>query len=121
MSVSWIDYQGKKILLWNNTDSDLDHLSKDMREYFGIIEKCRERILSLINLNDASLLSNPEYVEESKKRGKELTAKVIKSAIVGVSGLRKVFLSGYLIATGQRTIIKAFDSEQEAKDWLVTE
>jgi hypothetical protein len=120
MPVSWIDYKGKKLLHWVYVGSDLDNFIKEMREYFECIEKSQESILSLIDLKDSSLLSSPEYLEESKRRGKELGAKVKKSAIVGITGMRKVFVSGYLIATGQHDLVKTFNTEQEAKDWLAT-
>jgi hypothetical protein len=40
-----------------------------------------------------------------------------KFSVLGVSGMKKIMLNTYNAITGNKT--KAFDSEEEAKEWLV--
>lgn len=71
----------------------------------------------LINVTNAG--GSKEWMDESKKYGKELARRTIKSAVLGVTGIKKVLLMGYnsVVAKG---MMKPFDTEKAALDYLIT-
>lgn len=55
-----------------------------------------------------------------KELGNTVFKKHMKcSAVLGISGLKKILFDGYNRATGS-TNVKAFNSREEALDWLVS-
>ena len=117
MSISWMDYKGKKILY-------VDHRgSKSQDELLQTLELqekyCRESPDKLLILYDyRDVYVDPKFMERAKKLGKEvLNAKTERSAILGVTGIRKILLDADIKFSGDNVVI--FDSEPKAKEYLV--
>lgn len=72
-------------------------------------------ILVLTDLTGSFIFGDaPKYLKESTKLGKPF---VKKSAVIGISGTKRVLLNMINVFSGYRT--KAFSTIEEAKDWLV--
>jgi len=57
-------------------------------------------------------------MERSKQLGAEVfKVKTEKGAVLGVTGIKKVLLNAYNMVAGEK--LRAFDSEEEAKEYLV--
>ena len=119
MAVSWTEHKDKKILYvdYRGCKND-DELLKVLQEHIDIEKKAPSGLLVLANYTGAYV--GLHYMQEVKKYGQELRkSKSPRTGVVGVDGLKKLAFSGYMAFTGDKNT-KAFDSENEAKDWLVS-
>jgi hypothetical protein len=73
----------------------------------------------LLLQNYSGTYANQEFFEEIKVLGKEVQSKVARNALVGFDAIKKILLSGYVFFTGDKTI-KTFDTEEAAKEWLIS-
>lgn len=72
-------------------------------------------LLVLTDLRGAFIVGEAsKYLKESTKLGKPF---VKKSAVIGITGAKKVILNIINRFSGYQT--KAFDTAEEAKDWLI--
>lgn len=115
----WMDHRGCRILLVSYggclTDPEMLKVLEEQRlEVLAAAAKVRV----VHDYTDAFLSEG--FVEESKRLSKESREAVFeKVAMVGLSGVRRVLVLGYRIATGD-TSSRAFDTLGEALDWVVT-
>jgi dihydroxyacetone kinase len=118
MDVKWIDHKGKNILYidYRGVIEQSDSI-KLLRKAIEIEKNSNGNLLILQNFEGT--FANNEYMTEVKKLGKEVKDKVLKNAIVGISGIKKILFSAYVSISGERNI-KTFESEEEGKEWLVT-
>jgi len=88
-----------------------------LNEEVGIEKKAIAKVAVLANYSGVH--AGSRYMDAVKKAGKEVrNEKTAKTALLGIDGLKKVLLSGYIAFTGAKDI-KAFENESEAKDWLI--
>jgi len=73
--------------------------------------------LTLINL--ANLNFDTEVINAFKDSTRQSAPYVKKVAIIGIKGLQKVVYNFIASLTQQDYSLKAFDSELEAKEWLI--
>lgn len=110
-----ITYKGKEITY-------LDYRGKNLEEIKTILNEAVEQALKenkrrYLLTNITGIFAVPEFmnaVNEATKKTKHLT---IKSAVVGVTGAKKILFNTYNAVIG--TEAKAFDNEESAKEWLV--
>ena len=112
---SIIHYQGIEIVYIN-----YQHLSST--ELFQTMEQARSLILKenkirpvLINL--IGVYGTPDFMNKAKELGKETAHLTSKSAVVGLNDLKKILLNAYNRFTSEN--MKAFDTEELAKEWLI--
>lgn len=118
MPVSYIQYKGKTIFYvdFRNMTGDqaiatLDEEAKEMRTWTkkGII---------LNDFRNAKATSG--FMSHAKKLGKEIFAQMThKAAAIGITGIQSVLLQAYNTFTDAKLV--PFDSEEEAKEWLIKE
>ncbi|OHD07316.1 MAG: hypothetical protein A2086_03115 [Spirochaetes bacterium GWD1_27_9] len=118
MSVNWIEYKGKKILY---CDYRCFKQEKEWLENIEIVAKelinSQEKVLSLTDFRNAEGLGQ-DYLTRAKVLGKEIIKdKVERSAVIGISGMRKLLLNTYNLLSGDKMII--FEDEITAKEFLV--
>jgi len=117
MDVTWITYKDSKILY-------IDYRgAKDGKDSVGLLMKAIEIERNskgnlLILQNFEGTFGNDEYFAKVKEVGKEVSDKVKKNALVGITGIKKILLAGYARFTGEKGL-RTFDGEAEAKEWLV--
>jgi hypothetical protein len=117
MSLSYINYKGKKILFIDyskcKTIQDTIQILESVRnEYL----KSSEKFLSMNDFSDFSV--NNEYMELAKKYAKELfDAKTIRNSCIGITGIKKILLSAYNLTVKNK--LMPFDTKEEALEYLV--
>ena len=87
----------------------LDEVAVTMRSY--------QDVRLIVDYSDIS--AGPNYMAKLKEYGNTVFKKHMKcSAVLGITGLKKILFNGYQLATGAKHV-KAFSSKDEALDWLV--
>jgi hypothetical protein len=117
MKVEWIEHHGKPILYvkYSGAKND-DELIAVLHQEVEIERKMTDKILCLVTVADTH--ATQRYMDELKRLGKEVrNEKVLKTATLGVTGVKKLLFTAYVTFTGE--VNKLFNDEKEAKDWLV--
>jgi len=116
MPVSWIQYQGKQILYadYRNLKSEelmLANLKEELKFY--------ENATELLCLNDyRDTYISKTFMNKVSEAGKKYKHVHTRSAILGITGLKKIFLNSYAAITGDA--LRSFDDETKAKEYLVS-
>jgi hypothetical protein len=116
--VTKIQHKGKEILYidYRGCQND-DELIALLKQAQATIINDNKEYLQLTNVQNTYLSYN--YMNTAKQVAKETPKLAKKRAIVGVdSPARKILLKGYNLVVGNEGL-NPFDSEEEAKDWLV--
>ena len=117
MSLSYINYKGKKILFVDYTKC------KTIHDTIQVLESVRNEYLksseNILAINDfADVAVNNEYMELAKKYAKEIfDAKTIRNSCIGIVGIKKILLSAYNLTVKNK--LMPFDTKEEALEYLV--
>ena len=116
--ISWIEFKGKKILHVKFSGFDMEEHQKVLDKIAEIFEK-EMSVLILSDFNDSVITQ--ALMQKLKEYGKKyLMQNDVKNAVLGVKDVKKILFSTYLFFTGDKNT-KAFDTETEAKEWLVSQ
>ena len=117
--IRWIEYKGKKILYFDFSGLTGDQLRVKIIEPSGSYYKNLDEhsLLSLANVTGAYV--NIDFMNRAKVILAERSKYNKKSAVVGITGVKKVLIKAITRSSGHT--FKLFDAEEEAKEWLVTE
>ncbi len=112
-----ITHKGKEILFidYNGTTDDNEMIIILKKAQQIIIQENKE-YLQLVDMSNAHATS--KYMKEAKLVATETPKLAIKRAIVGITPIKKVILTGYNFIIGGIGL-KPFDNLEEAKDYLV--
>ena len=114
--MKWITYKGKEILI--------DDYSNIMPEQFPpLIKKItsltfksgKKDILLVVDVTGA--YANKEAVSAFNESGKKSKVLLKKTAVIGITGVKKIFLN--IVNKFTELNAKAFSTTEEAKEWLV--
>lgn len=116
MPINYIEYKGKRILYidFRNKNGDqnvatLDEVAKEMQTW-------KQKGLTLSDFRNST--GSPAYMARIKKLGVEIFIPMtIKNAAIGLTGLQKILLNAF--NSFCKTSAQAFDTEEEAKEWLI--
>ena len=118
MSHEIITYKGKEILYANYS------ACKTNEEALLVLEKSFEKLRSspikmrvLVNVENA--VGTREFQKKAKELSKATEGKVLKRAVLGISGMKKVLLMGFNNFT--KTKAHPFDTKEEALEFLVSD
>ena len=118
MGISWIIFGGKKLLFvdYNGAKTENEML-KILYDEIEILKNETQRQFILVNVGNS--FTSEKYKQEVQRLTKEVIKyKTEKSAIVGMVGLKKFIFSTIIkLSDGH---VKLFDSEEDAKKWLVS-
>lgn len=116
MSAEWIDYKTKKILYIKYKDLTPEQMLVQIKEASKMLRESNSKEnLSLTDMTGCFV--NEEFLDLAKKEGKTSLTYTKKTAIVGVTGIKKLLLQTVnAISPLSR---KPFDDIQSAKDWLI--
>jgi hypothetical protein len=118
MEVKWIDHKGKKILLIDyHGAKDTEEMISVAKQGIEIERTLTEKILTLADYTDSCV--SQEYMDFMKQYTDFFEKINLKSALTGVTGVRKILAKSFLLFTRSK-ILKVFDTIEEAKDWLVS-
>ena len=114
MPITWETSNNRKYLYLNyegHTPAELlDLIDIQVKE----IQDCKDQVFVLSNVTNTTL--SPEFMKKAKEEGKKHVAKVEKSAIFGVTGLKKILVQSYITFTGSK--FKVFGTKEEALSYL---
>jgi hypothetical protein len=116
MSIKYIDYKGKKILYidFRNKNGDenvatLDAVAEEMKTW-------KEKGLTLSDFRNSK--ASPAYMARIKQLGTEIFIPMtVKNAAIGLTRIQRVLLNAFNAFC--KTEGRAFDTEEEAKEWLI--
>jgi len=118
MSLSYINYKGKKVLYVDyrqckTTQEMLNVLEESKKLY----ESCSD---SFLTINDfTGTTGSSEFMQKVKQYGKStFDGRTTKSAILGISGIKKILLNGYNSLVKRKIV--PFDTKEEALEYLVS-
>ena len=119
MKSHWLEHKGKRIFFADysgfgrdfealrlEVEAAVDTIAKEPRKTVLVLSDFHATVETMDNLNTVRKLlnrSNPA---------------VIKRALLGVSGMRRIFITTFSNVTGD-TLVQAFDDQAAALDWLV--
>ncbi|PKL83198.1 MAG: hypothetical protein CVV24_06170 [Ignavibacteriae bacterium HGW-Ignavibacteriae-3] len=116
--IGFIDYKGFKILLF-----DFSYLnnSKEILEFIkeaGLIAR-KQVLKSVLVVTDVTEAHyNIEVTQAMKELAKGNAPYIKASAVVGVTGLKKILYDAVIKFSGRD--IKIFDNRESAMEWLIT-
>lgn len=119
MNVSWIEHNDKKILFSNYEGCiTADEMIRILYTERNILMKQEKKVLVMSNYENS--YGSPKYMEEVIKVGKlVLKEKIEKTAVLGISGVKRILFNAYLHYSGQKNV-KAFRTKEEALLWLTS-
>ena len=115
--VKWINFKGKDILCDDYTNLQGDEFVETIKTLTDhVMNVGKKDILLLLDLNNS--YTNKPVVSAFTEAGKRVRPVVKKTAVLGITGVKKVLLN----AVNRLTSIDAnpFSTEEEAKEWLVS-
>ncbi|MFK7953142.1 MAG: hypothetical protein AB8B73_09865 [Ekhidna sp.] len=112
---SIIKHQKKEILYVDYRDLKTEEILQVMDDATDFALKENRPLLRLSNMIDVYAV--PAVVDRAKLSGKKTAHLTIKRAAVGIVGAKKVLFNAFNRFTGGNA--RAFDTVDEAKDWLV--
>jgi len=118
MRSKWIDHQGKQIFFQDFSGIDLDKsdIIKDELVHVQqvVTSQPEDSILILADFRGTTISKNlMDLMLASSNKTKKF---VRKTAVLGITGTKRMFANALVSATGQA--LRMFEEESEAKDWL---
>lgn len=119
MSISYLEHQGKQIMFADYRECFKEDQQLALLEEVAIeIAKTPDRTLLLVNYDGVA--GGRKYMARLKELGNTVFKQHMKcSAVLGITGLKKILFNGYNRATGA-TNVKAFVADSDALNWLVS-
>ncbi len=114
--LKWLDHNGKKILYNDYRNLAGDEMLKPIEDMSGEIASLGKKDL-LILLDFRNSFANKANIEALRKSGERNKAFYKKTAVLGITGIKKIFLE--MINRLTNIGAKPFNSEEDAKNWLV--
>ena len=116
----YFQYKGKRIYYTDysgiqDTNFFLERISITLQKVDYFLENDMKNLLLLNNVTDAYITR--EVVKGLKKVATKGQPIIKKSAVIGVSLSKRIFLN--IVNKFSGTSIQAFASEEEAKEWLI--
>ena len=110
-----IYHQGKELIY-----IDLRNISQE--EQFALMKEAEEFILKenksvLVLSNLTGIHATPEFMKHGNEYGANIKHLLKKQAMVGLTSVQKILLNTWNAITGGKGT--AFETEEEAKEWLV--
>lgn len=110
-----ITHKGKEIIYVDYRGQSEDEMLATAQELKDFLMTDPEHHLRLVNITDTP--ATRKFTAFIRELGKETKHIPVKAAIVGITGAKKVLLSGYNRLLGGA--MRPFDDEETAKEYLV--
>ena len=123
MKSRWITHEGKRIFYSDCTDiklADLDQLKAELDEMVAVL--AQEPGASVLVITDVRRsVGSPAAVELLKTRESAAAKYILRNAVIGITGIKKILFDAVIRASGQNA--RAFSDLEidQAKHWLVEE
>jgi hypothetical protein len=117
MGTQIITHKGKKIVYTDQRGCKGAELITNLDVGFKLVVESPEKVAVLANLTGVTV--NKEFMEATKKWEPVVKPKITRQAVlITGSPMQEVLLNMYNMFTGRE--VRAFSSEEKAKDWLVS-
>lgn len=119
MSISFLYHKGKKIMYVDYTQC------KTPKEMLAVLESVRQQYEktteSYLTINDfTGTYGSDEFMKKAHELGpKVFDKRTIKSAVLGITGIKKILLQGYNLIIKHKQV--PFNTKQEALEYLVAD
>lgn len=118
MGLKWMEHKGKRILYLDFRGIDGEPAIQQLDELAAEIDRTPGEILIMINFEGTR--ATTRFMSHAKQIGKsKVEPRDIRSAAVGITGIKEVLLEGYNKFTGRS--LRNFKTEAQALEWLVSE
>jgi len=118
MSIEWISHNNKKILYIRYSGLDTKDASEQILKATQILVDTKNKNnLTLSDLRDIYI--DQDFINLSKEQGKISKNYTKKAAVIGVEGVKKLFLK--TVNTMSENPRVPFSTLEEAKEWLTRE
>ena len=117
MSLEWFEHKGIRILLNDFRGLSDDAMIAQLDRTIEILRKEPAPVPMLVNLHGC-VVSKP-FFAAANQAGAVVKPLLTKQAILGIDVIKKLLLKSYNAVT--KSNMRPFNSEQDAKDWLVSE
>ena len=116
--IQFIQHKGKQLLNLDLANAKATEVVRLVRDATPVIAAAQER--SIRTLTDVTNMAfNVEATEALKQFTMHNKPYVLAGAVVGVTGLKKIIYNAVLKFSGRNIV--AFDTLDEAKNWLSTQ
>ncbi len=116
--IQFMQHKGRQILHLDLTNAKATEVVQLVRDATPVI--AAQPAKSLRTLTDVTNMNfNTEATEALKQFTKHNKPFVIAGAVVGVTGLKQIIYNAVLKFSGRNIV--AFDTLEQAKDWLATQ
>jgi len=119
MPAKWMNSKGKRILYVDFRKLSSQEILLQMKESDDMVVASPTKVLYLGNIEGAAVTREVmgqlrQYADKSVRK------KFEKLAVVGVSGVKKVFFDAFVTMLDKSGVqVKSFRTEEEALKWLV--
>ncbi len=118
MSISHIVHKGTKIMFADYRACKLPEQQLELLDEVAKTMQAQKKEVRLLVDYDG-VTAGSEYMSKLKAYGNTVFKEHMKcSAVLGITGLKKILFNGYNLATGAKNV-KAVANREEALDWLV--
>lgn len=111
-----INYKGKEIIYIDYRGQSEDEMLATASSLRDFLHSDPGHHLRLVNITDTP--ATRKFTSYIRELGKETKDIPVKAAIVGITGAKKVLLSGYNRLLGGA--MRPFDDEETAKEYLIS-
>jgi hypothetical protein len=112
----WETYKGKKFFYARYDKLSIDQLRLEMNDALNEVLKQPANSVLLLVETTGTLVS-PEALNLFKNLALKSNKVALKTAVLGVTGARRTMLDIVVKISGMK--VSPFETEQQAKDWLV--
>jgi len=117
MAFSYMEYKGKKIFFVDYTVcKSIDEMIKLLDDVRREYERSPNMFLALNDFTGTS--GSNEFMNHANKHKELFDRKTIKTAVLGITGIKKLLLNGYNVFVKKKQI--PFETKEEALEYLVS-
>lgn len=116
MPISFIEHKGEKILFVDYTScKSIDEMVKLLDDVRRLYERSTTKFKALNDFTGVS--ANNDFLNHANRYKELFDAKTERTAILGVTGVKKILLNGYNIFVKNKQM--PFSTKEEALEYLV--
>jgi hypothetical protein len=122
--VQWIQYKGKRLFQVDIRSANRDEQLEALASYSALLKSEPDASVRLLVLA-GEFDFHPDVITKAKAHLLDGQPKVLRSALVGVDGILKVAIEGFIAMARLLGMAmnqdrgRHFENEDEAKDWLI--
>lgn len=123
--VIWIEHQGQEILRINAKDANRSEQVALLEDYARALKSRPPRSVNLL-FEGGELEFHPELFTKGKAVFNEMEGRIRRSAVIGMVGVLKMAVKTYreaanILGRDMQDKGRTFDTEEQARDWLVAD